>query len=71
MPQLTRLAIAFPVAAALAWLQVSHAMVKVVPLPTGAILSGTVESTVPFKAAQVFIRNVDKRVLYMVFTRAG
>src|SRR5207253_4065726 len=34
-------------------------------------LSGTVESTAPFKAAQVFIRNVDKRILYMVYTNAG
>jgi len=30
-----------------------------------------VDSTVPFKAAQVFIRNVDKRILYMVYTSAG
>ena len=34
-------------------------------------LSGTVESTAPFKAAQVFLRNVDKRILYMVYTNAG
>jgi virginiamycin B lyase len=34
-------------------------------------LSGTVDSTTPFKAAQVFIRNVDKRILYMVYTNAG
>src|SRR6058998_1176820 len=34
-------------------------------------LSGTVDSTAPFKAAQVFIRNVDKRILYMVYTNAG
>src|SRR5215510_10296115 len=36
-----------------------------------ASLSGTVDSTTPFKAAQVFIRNVDKRILYMVYTNAG
>jgi virginiamycin B lyase len=36
-----------------------------------ARLSGTVDSTAPFKAAQVFIRNVDKRILYMVYTNAG
>src|SRR5262245_20313757 len=36
-----------------------------------ASLSGTVESTKPFKAAQVYIRNVDKRILYMVYTNAG
>src|SRR6184192_21305 len=34
-------------------------------------LSGTVDSSAPFKAAQVFIRNVDKRILYMVYTNAG
>ena len=34
-------------------------------------MSGTVDSTTPFKAAQVFIRNVDKRILYMVYTSAG
>src|SRR5437867_6682119 len=40
--------------------------------PTGmAGLSGTVDSTAPFKAALVFIRNVDKRILYMVYTNAG
>ena len=34
-------------------------------------LSGTVESSRPFKAAQVYIRNVDKRIMYMVYTNAG
>src|SRR5947207_11696097 len=36
-----------------------------------ASLSGAVHSSTPFKAAQVFIRNKDKRVLYMVYTNAG
>lgn len=36
-----------------------------------ASLTGTVDGTRPFKAAQVFIRNVDKRMLYMVYTNAG
>ncbi len=36
-----------------------------------ASLSGAVDSSTPFKAAQVFIRNTDKRVLYMVYTNAG
>ena len=40
-------------------------------VPGTAGLSGTVDSTAPFKAAQVFIRNVDKRILYMVYTNAG
>src|SRR5262249_20238182 len=40
-------------------------------LPGMASLSGTVESSKPFQAAQVYIRNVDKRILYMVYTKAG
>jgi streptogramin lyase len=37
---------------------------------TGSI-SGTVEASKPFKAAQVYIRNVEKRILYMVYTSGG
>src|SRR5262245_63502411 len=33
-----------------------------------ASLSGTVDSAAPFKAAQVYIRNIDKRILYQVYT---
>jgi virginiamycin B lyase len=40
-------------------------------IPRMSSLSGTVDSAAPFKAAQVFIRNVDKRILYMVYTNAG
>lgn len=40
-------------------------------VPGTGTLSGTVESAAPFKAAQVFIRNVDRRILYTVFTNAG
>ncbi|PYS45488.1 MAG: hypothetical protein DMG13_31930 [Acidobacteria bacterium] len=36
-----------------------------------ARMSGTVSSSKPFKAAQVYIRNVDMRIMYMVFTNAG
>src|SRR5947209_13726972 len=36
-----------------------------------ASLSGAVDSSTPFKGAQVFIRNTDKRILYMVYTNAG
>ena len=36
-----------------------------------ARLSGTVTSPQTFKAAQVFIRNVDKNILYMAFTSGG
>src|SRR5688500_5050803 len=36
-----------------------------------ATLTGTVDATKPFKAAQAYIRNVDKRMVYMVYTHAG
>ena len=36
-----------------------------------ARLTGTVTAGKPFKAAQVYLRNVDKRMLYMVYTNAG
>ena len=38
------------------------------PLTGMGTLSGTVEAPGAFKAAQVYIRNVDKRILYMVYT---
>ena len=39
-------------------------------LPGTASVTGTVESSAPYNAAQVFIRNTDKRMLYMVYTNA-
>ena len=36
-----------------------------------ARLSGSVTAPTAFKAAQVYIRNVDKNIMYMVFTSAG
>jgi len=36
-----------------------------------ATVSGAVDSASTFKAAQVYIRNVDKRILYMVYTNGG
>src|SRR6266508_1493373 len=36
-----------------------------------ATLTGSVTAGRPFKAAQVYIRNTDKRILYMVYTNAG
>jgi mono/diheme cytochrome c family protein len=44
---------------------------KAASLQGMATLTGTVEATRPFKAAQVYIRNVDKRMAYMVYTNAG
>ena len=41
------------------------------PLPGMASLSGTVASATSFTAAQVYMRNVDERMLYMVYTHAG
>src|SRR5439155_17752066 len=66
-------------AVALAWLVFSTSAPNAAPrgsardqaLQGTASLSGTVEAAKPFKAAQVFIRNVDKRMLYMVYTNAG
>src|SRR5258706_8860553 len=46
-------------------------VVQAAPLPGFGSLTGTVQSATSFKAAQVFIRNVDKRVLFMVYTSAG
>ena len=40
-------------------------------LPGMASLSGTVTASKPFTAAQVFLRNTQKRITYMVFTSAG
>ena len=34
-------------------------------------MTGSVTAQKPFKAAQVYIRNSDKRLLYMVYTNAG
>jgi hypothetical protein len=33
--------------------------------------TGTVDASQPFKAAQVFIRHVDRRVWYLVYTHVG
>ena len=33
--------------------------------------AGTVEAAQPFKAAQVYLRNVDRRMSYMVYSQAG
>jgi streptogramin lyase len=40
-------------------------------IPGFGNITGSVQSATPFKAAQVFIRNTDKRVLFMVYTSAG
>src|SRR5438093_13533489 len=66
-------------AVALAWLVFSTSAPNAAPrgsardqaLQGTASLSGTVTAAKPFKAAQVYIRNVDKRMLYMVYTNAG
>jgi streptogramin lyase len=49
----------------------SLVVVRAAAIPGTASLSGTVTSTAPFKAAQVSVRNVDKRIVYMVYTNAG
>ena len=40
-------------------------------LPGTATLSGGVDAPKPFKAAQVHLMNVDKNVLFMVYTSGG
>src|SRR5207244_1807722 len=40
-------------------------------LPGTATLSGAVQAPKPFKAAQVHLMNVDKSVLFMVYTSGG
>jgi len=41
------------------------------PLSGLSSLSGMVEATVPFQAAQVYAMNIDKNILYMVYTANG
>src|SRR3984893_7284948 len=36
-----------------------------------ATVGGTVDAPKPFKAAKVYFRNSDKRMLYMVYTNGG
>src|SRR5258706_3393321 len=48
-----------------------HTIARAASLPGTAALSGTVEAPKPFQAAQVFIRNREKRMLYMVYTNKG
>jgi len=40
-------------------------------IPNTATLSGTIQASKPFQAAEVFVRNVDKNILYMVYTSGG
>ena len=42
-----------------------------VQMPDTASLTGTVAADTPFTAARVFIRNTDRRMLYMAYTQAG
>jgi streptogramin lyase/cytochrome c5 len=65
------LAYGFAVLAMSGWLSGAPRVAEAAQLPGMATVSGTVQSGTPFKAAQVYIRNVDKRVLYMVYTNAG
>ena len=40
-------------------------------VPGTATLSGMVTASQPFQAAQVYIRNLDKGIVYMVYTQGG
>src|SRR3954468_17508157 len=46
-------------------------LVVAASLPGTATVSGTVDSSKPFKAAQVYFRNPARRMLYMVYTVGG
>ena len=65
------LATAYVVFGVSGWVPATPATVEAAAIAGTVSLSGTVDSSTPFKAAQVFIRNVDKRILYMVYTNAG
>jgi len=41
------------------------------PLAGLGSISGTVKAPKEFKAAKVYVKNVDKNVVYMVFTEGG
>ena len=41
------------------------------PIAGTGRLSGTVKASKPFKAARIYARNLDKHVLYMVYTAGG
>src|SRR5262249_10841069 len=58
-----------PVVAVLLWLGAMNLGAATVP-GTGNV-TGTVTASKAFKAAQVYLRNTDKRILYMVYTSGG
>ena len=60
------LAVGYAVEGMSGWMAAAPRVAEAAALRGMGSLSGTVESTTPFKAAQVFIRNVDKRMLYTV-----
>ena len=41
------------------------------PIPGLVSVSGTVQSPSPFTAARVYLRNIDRQILYMVYTAGG
>src|SRR5262245_22713230 len=59
------------IAVVLGSLAIAYAMSAAQAVQATASLSGSVESAASFKAAQVYIRNIDKRILYQVYTNAG
>lgn len=65
------LTVAYVVFGVSGWVPATPTTVEAASIAGTASLSGTVDSSVPFKAAQVFIRNLDKRILYMSYTNAG
>jgi len=65
------LAVGYAVVDVSPWMAGAPRAVEAAPLPGFGTLTGTVTAAAPFKAARVWLRNTDKRVLYMVYTSAG
>jgi virginiamycin B lyase len=51
--------------------QMGLPVLRAATIPGTGSLSGTVEASKPFKAAQVYAKNIDKNMLYMVYTAGG
>ncbi len=56
---------------AIAFVALNGPAARAASLPGTATVSGVVDSSKPFHAAQVYFRNPEKRMLYMVYTVGG
>ena len=67
---LRRSALALVIILVVAFASTRFPAAQTATVPGTATLTGVVESSTPYTAAQVFVRNTDKRMLYMVYTNA-